>query len=780
MKRIFLNIIFLTIPITLIASNAEFYFTKPAKIWEETLPLGNGRIGMMPDGGIDQEKIVLNEISMWSGEKQDADNPDAGKYLPEIRQLLFEGKNYKAQQLMYKTFTCKGQGSVGAKYGNYQIFANLMLNFTYPDSASVTNYKRALDFCTGTATTNFDKGDTHYTRTYFTSMTKDVGVIHLTADKAKALNLSFYLNRQERYQVKVKGNECIIDGRLDNGSNGKGMKYYGVVTIRSKTGTISSHDGRIYLNEAEEADIFMSLATNYWKENPKSKAQKLLVNAEKIDEATLLKMHQDDFGALFNRVKISLPKNRNSDLPINERLYAFAKDSSDADLAGLFMQYGRYLLISSTRAGSLPPNLQGLWADSVKTPWNCDYHLNINLQMNLWPAEVGNLSELHLPMIDYTANLVKPGSKTAKIYYNSRGWVTHILGNVWGFTSPSEDPSWGATNTAGAWLCEDIWEHFLFTKDTVFLKKYYPVMKGSALFFSDMLVKDPDTGYLLTAPTTSPENSYYDKDGHVVSICAGSTMDNQIVRELFTNTIDAAKILGINQQLSDTLAYKLTQLAPTKIGKYGQIMEWMKDYREVDVHHRHVSQLYGLHPANEITYDRTPKLMEAAKVTLNRRGDKSTGWSMAWKINFWARLHDGEHAYNLFHDLLTPAENHAGIYPNLFSAHPPLQIDGTFGGSAGVMEMLVQSQNGYIEFLPAIPQAWSHGSVDGLKVRGGGIISMQWKDMKMQHATITATVVDTFSIKTDKTISVNEKIYQPENGLVKVYLKNGETAKIEF
>ena len=380
------------------------------------------------------------------------------------------------------------------------------------------------------------------------------------------------------------------------------------------------------------------------------------------------------------------------------------------------------LLISSTRKGGLPPNLQGLWAPQIATPWNGDYHLNINLQMNFWGAETGNLSDLHLPLTEYIKSLIIPGQKTAKIYYNSRGWVTHILGNIWGFTSPAEDPAWGATNTAGAWLCQHLWQHYEYTKDKKYLASVYPVMKGAALFFEDMLIEDPNNGYLVTAPTTSPENKYVTLQGDTVSISAGSTMDNQIIRELFTNVSAAAHILKTDKDWSKSLEIKKAKLAPTSIGKYGQVMEWLEDYEEADMHHRHVSQLYGLYPGNELTFENTPQLMEAAKTTLERRGDQSTGWSMAWKINFWARLKNGERAYKLIGDLLKPAESSWGTYPNLFSAHPPMQIDGNFGGSAGIMEMLVQSHSGYIELLPAMTQSCKNGEVKGLRVRGGASV----------------------------------------------------------
>ncbi len=788
-KYLFLACFLLTLGVTH-ASGWKYYFDSPAKVWEESVPLGNGRIGMMPWGGVMRERLVLNEITLWSGQKQDADNPDAFQYLGKIRSLLFEGKNKEAQDLMYKTFTCKGKGSAGAEYGNYQVFGNLFLDFHYPDSAAkVTNYRRELNLSQALSTTSFQKGNIHYRREYFTSFTNDVGVIKLSADKKKAISFALRLQRDEKYKLELDGNMLVIQGQLSgDGLSDNGMKYYGAVKVQVKGGIIVYKNNRIVVEKADEAEVLISIATNYLQPDAEKLALNLLAKGENVSYAELKKDHVNAYGKLFNRVEVSLPKNANSGLPINKRLEAFVSDATDADLAALYLQNGRYLLISSTRMGSLPPNLQGLWANQIHTPWNGDYHLNINLQMNLWPAEVGNLSELQLPLIDYVKRLVKPGEKTAKIYYNSRGWVTHMLGNVWGFTSPSEDPSWGATNTSGAWLCQHLWQHYEFTLDRNYLASVYPVLKGAAEFFSDMLVEDPRNGYLVTAPTTSPENAYW-YEGKKLNVCAGSTMDNQIVRELFTNTIAAAELLGRDNELIRELKAKRDKLAPDSIGKQGQIMEWMEDYDEVEVHHRHVSQLYGLFPGNEISFEKTPGLMKAAKTTLERRGDESTGWSMAWKISFWARLKDGNHAYKLLQDLLEPVSDkngHRGTYPNLFSSCPPMQIDANFGGSAGIAEMLVQSQAGYIELLPALPEAWKTGHFTGLKVRGGGEVSAQWEQGVLKSITLKASVPNTFRLKIpgnwDKNKLKQTKLsnFELENNLLIISLKTNQKVRINI
>lgn len=724
-----------------------YYFNSPASIWEETVPLGNGRIGMMPWGGVTHDEIVLNEITMWSGSVQETDNPESGQYLATIRDLLFQGKEKEAQDLVYKTFTCLGRGSAGGEFGNYQIFANLCMDFTYPFSLDTTvrDYRRDLNMSKGLASVSFVKNGVDYFREYITSMTEDVGVVKLTASGKSNLSFQLRFKRDSKYSTYAEASCLVIKGNLSDGiTTDGGMAYSGAVMVINDGGTVQVTDSCITVTGADNAQIFLDMATNYDISkmeidkaiNPEQKVLTSLANSQSKPYKEIRSKHEKAFSQLFDRVELRLPKNESSSLPIDQRLAAFEKDDSDADLVALYMQYGRYLLISSTRKGSLPPNLQGLWAHQIHTPWNGDYHFNINLQMNHWPAEVGNLSELHIPLMEYTRSLVPHGEKTAKVYYDSDGWVTHIQGNLWGFTSPSQDPSWGATNTGGAWLCRHIWDHYLFTQDIDFLAEYLPVIRGAAAFFSDMLVTDPRTGYLLTAPTTSPENAYFDEEGNVVSVCAGSTMDNQLVRELFTNFIQATQVLGITDTLCNRLSFQLPQLAPTIIGSEGQIMEWNKDYREVEPHHRHVSHLFGLYPGNELTYSKTPELMEAARVTLERRGDQSTGWSMAWKINFWARLKDGERAFKLLKDLLHPAGKGQGTYPNLFSAHPPMQIDGNFGGAAGIMEMLVQSHEGEVEFLPAIPTSWTEGYCRGLCVRGGKEVEFKWKNGELVNSRI--------------------------------------------
>lgn len=781
-----------------------YHFDSPAEIWEETLPLGNGRLGMMPDGGVNNEKIVLNDISMWSGSKQETDNPQALYALPSIRRLLFEGRNDEAQELMYNTFICKGAGSglgqgANVPYGSYQILGNLTIDYMYPgNSDSISGYSRTLNLDEAVAFTSFRKGKNLFGRESFTSFADDLGVIHLTADTDKALNFTLGLNRPEHYKVITDGNDLLMQGQLPDGTDtavSKGTRYAARVrVVLPKGGTIVPADSSVTVRNASEAILLVSMATDYFNKDLEGSIAAPLAKAEKKDFTTLKKEHVAAYRSLFARVDLDLGHSERENLPIDERLEAFNRDKNDPGLAALYFQFGRYLLISSTRVGLLPPNLQGLWCNTINTPWNGDYHLNINLQMNHWPAEVTNLSELHLPLVEWTKQQMESGERTAKAFYNARGWVTHILGNVWEFTAPGEHPSWGATNTSAAWLCEHLYMHYLYTLDKEYLEDVYPVLKGASLFFVDMLVKDPRNGYLVTAPTTSPENGYKLPNGKTAAICAGSTMDNQIVRELFTNTIDAARILGVDSAFADDLAVKRAGLMPTTIGKDGRIMEWLEAYEEVEPHHRHVSHLYGLYPGNEISMENTPALAEAARKSLEARGDKSTGWSMAWKINFWARLHDGDHAFKLLSDLLRPCvdrstnmTNGGGTYPNLFCAHPPFQIDGNFGGTAGIAEMLVQSQAGCIELLPALPAAWKNGNFKGLKVRGGGEVSAKWSVGALTEASLKALVPGIFQIKlpensTNLSVRINQKsVSLPViNGMLSLELGAGDVAFLQF
>lgn len=717
----------------------KLWYDKPASRWEETLPLGNGRLGMMPDGGVNNEQVVLNDITLWSGAPQDANNYQAYKNLPEIRRLILEGKNDEAQNLVNQNFVCTGKGSGGANWGCFQLLGNLDIKYQYDGKdKKPTAYKRELQLNNAIAITNFTINNVHFKREYFTSFSGDVAIIRITADKPGQINAILSLNRPECGDSQVKGNRIELSGQLDNGIDGKGMEYLTLLEPVISGGKINKDGKTLEVRQANMLTIYLSTKTSYKDNKFRQNATLLLDKALKQDYAAEKLKHQQVFQKLFNRLDIDLGTGENSALSTDKRLALYYKNpEADLQLPALFFQYGRYLSISSIRVGLLPPNLQGLWANQIHTPWNGDYHLDVNVQMNHWPLEVVNLSELNLPLADLVGNMVPNGQKTAKAYYNANGWIAHVITNIWGFTEPGESASWGVANAGSGWLCNNLWDHYAFSKDLRYLKKIYPIIKGSAQFYSSVLVADPKTGWMMTAPSVSPENSFYMPNGKTANVTIGPTIDNQIVRELFTNVIDAAKTLGLDAELQKSLQHKLSMLPPAgRVSKGGRIMEWIEDYKETDQQHRHISHLYGLYPASLITIDATPDLAEASKKTLNVRGDDGPSWSIAYKLLFWARLRDGNRAFKLFRELLKPTQRTdinygagGGVYDNLLSAGPPFQIDGNFGATAGIAEMLIQSHEGYISLLPAIPDAWKkYGNVKGLKARGNYTINLSWKD----------------------------------------------------
>lgn len=736
------------------------WFDEPAQQWEETLPLGNGRLGMMPDGGVQQEKIVLNDITLWSGAPQDANNDQAHQQLPEIRRLLMAGQNEKAQQLVNEAFVCTGPGSQDEPFGCFQMLGTMTLRYTYPGAGTevtFTNFRRQLDLENAVATTSFQVGEVTYTREYFTSFDGDVGVMHLRADQPGKLSFEVALERPERSRTQVNGGILQMAGQLDNGTNGNGMRYLALVQVKRQGGTQVAGDSTLRIEGADEATIYFSAGTDFRDADFESLTRRRLALALRKPYRRQKERHVAHYRRYFDRLHLRLAGTDGSRLTTDERLNRLLHDpTADNALAVLFFQYGRYLTISSTRVGLLPPNLQGLWANQIQTPWNGDYHLDVNVQMNHWPVEVTNLSEFNLPLTELVGSLVAPGQRTARAYYDADGWVAHVITNVWGFTEPGESASWGLANAGSGWLCNNLWQHYAFTNDEAYLRRIYPILKGSAEFYNSVLMRDPETNWLVTAPSVSPENWFELPNGQHASICMGPTIDNQIVRELFTHVITASEHLRVDADFRETLRAKLQQIPPPgRIGRDGTLMEWLKDYPETDPQHRHISHLYGLYPASLISPATTPALAEAAGNVLTVRGDDGPSWAIAYKMIFWTRLLDGDHAYKLLCDLLRPTLKTdinygagGGVYPNLLTAGPPFQIDGNFGGVAGMAEMFIQSHEAYVELLPALPAVWKEGgTLTGVRARGNLTVDFSWKDGVVTTCTVYAPTARSVTMK---------------------------------
>lgn len=724
--------------------------------WLRALPVGNGRWGGMVYGDVPTERIQLNEESLWSGGPQDADNPDALTHLPEIRRLLLDRQYVEAQKLTYANLVCRGKGTGqgnGAKvpYGSYQTLGDLRINFDGHDPATISDYHRQLDLETAVVTVRYRSGGVTYTREVFCSAPDDVLVVRLTADRPGALTFTATLSRSERAVTTPQRTDSLeMIGQLTDGNGGfdnEGMRFRVWLQAANSRGTRTVSKDGIRVVGADSVLLLISAMTDFKGRDPLQHNEKILSQAFHREfrsiYSDLYKNHLREYQPYFRRVTLDLGGQEKATLPIDARLKAVQEGTDDPALAALYFQYGRYLLLSSSRPpGILPANLQGIWAEGLNTPWNGDYHHNINDQMNYWPAEVANLAECHVPFVEFIASLAEPGSKTAKVHYGAGGWVVHTISNIWGFTSPGEHPSWGQYPCAAAWLALHLWEHYTFSGDAKYLSQVYPILKGAAQFYLDFLIPDTKTGYLVTAPSNSPENSFRTADGQTANVCFAPTMDNQILRELFGAVHEAATILKTDVDFVRKVDIAHKQLAPTQIGKHGQVMEWIEDFDEPEPGHRHISHLFGLHPGTQISVSGTPDLAKAARITLERRlaqGGGHTGWSRAWLINFYARLEDGVAAHEHLTLLLRKA-----TATNLFDMHPPFQIDGNFGGAAGIAEMLLQSHTRTsdgiyeISFLPALPPQWKAGKVTGLRARGGVTVGITWQEGKPTEVTLKA------------------------------------------